>query len=617
MDLLHSPEALMEGVVSAHPRGFGFVEQDGGSSYFVSPPQMRSLVPGDRVRFGLIAGRPQQPPSAVVQEVLHRPESFWLGELEPGTDGRRLKPDEPVHATILVPGAAAVAPGDVVQVRIAEGEGIGRPALAGMLVAHLGPRNDRDFDVRYAIARWRLPQAFGDAALRQARDCAEPTGATAREPGCADLTTLPFVTIDGETTRDFDDAICLVDHGAQRTLHVAIADVSHCVKPGTPLDAEARARGVSVYLPDRSLPMLPPELSNGVCSLNPGALRRALVCSLTYSPSGTPTGYSFTRALIRSAARLTYRQVAGGQVPAELEPMLRGLWHWLETQQPARERRGLLDTRNAEPQLAMRPDGAWDIEWVRPERSNELVEEAMLAANRAAAAHLTLLGAGLLFRHQEGLDAERWEDTRRWLNGHGIAAPAVPTLPDLRALLAGVDRSPIRPQVEFRLRQAMRPAVYDDVQSAHFSLGFRAYTHFTSPIRRYADLVVHRLLLGEAVEADAALSEHLSARARAARQASRYPWERLKRRVVWHRGEREHRAQVTAGSARGLKVALAGWDVLARVEAESLETQGWTWDRSRELWCREDRLLEPGTGVTLTLTALVDEGPVCELRGRL
>lgn len=617
MDPPHPTHALLEGVVSAHPRGFGFVEQDGGGSYFVSPPQMRSLVPGDRVRFGLIAGRPQQPASAVVQEVLHRPESFWLGELEPGADARRLKPDEPVHAPIVVPGAATVAPGDVVQVRIAEGEGLGRPVLTGTLVAHLGPRNDGDFDVRYAIAKWRLPEVFSEAVLRQARDCAEPTLEAAREPDCADLTALPFVTIDGESTRDFDDAVCLVDHGAQRTLHVAIADVSHCVKAGTPLDAEARARGVSVYFPDRSLPMLPPELSNGVCSLNPGALRRALVCSLAYSPSGTPTGYSFTRALIRSSARLTYRQVAGGQVPEHVQPMLSGLWQWLDTQQPARERRGLLEYRSAEPKLMIRGDGAWDIEWMRPERSNELVEEAMLAANRAAAAHLTLLGAGLLFRHQEGLNAERWEDTRRWLTAHGIAAPELPTLPDLRALLAGVDRSPVRAQVQFRLRQAMTPAVYDDAQSAHFSLGFRAYTHFTSPIRRYADLVVHRLLLGEPLEADAALSEHLSARARAARQASRYPWERLKRRIVWRRGEREHRAQVAAGSASGLKAALAGWDVLARVEAESLEAEGWTWDRSREIWCRHERVLEPGTELTLTLTALVDEGPVCELRARV
>ncbi|WP_280154760.1 RNB domain-containing ribonuclease [Piscinibacter sp. XHJ-5] len=612
------PDNLMEGVVSAHPRGFGFVEQDGGESYFVSPPQMRSLVPGDRVRFGLIPGRGQQPPSAVVQEVLRRPETFWLGQLEPAEGGHRLRADDPLHAPVVVSPTATVLPDEVVQLRIAEGAGVGQPMVPASLVANLGPRNDRDFDVRYAIAKWRLPEAFGDDALQQARACAEPSLAQAREVGLEDLTQLPFVTIDGESTRDFDDAVCLVDDGAQRTLHVAIADVSRYVAPGTPLDAQARARGTSVYLPDRSLPMLPPELSNGLCSLNPGALRHALVCSLRYSPAGQPTGYSFARALIRSAARLTYGQVAAGDVPAAVQPMMRDLWAWFETQQAARAQRGLLEYRSAEPRLVIRDDGAYDIEWVSPARSNELVEEAMLAANRAAAAHLTLLGAGLLFRHQEGLDTQRWEQTRRWLVARGIAAPALPTLSDLRALLAGVGMgAAIRPQVEFRIRQAMTPAIYDDAHSTHFSLGFRAYTHFTSPIRRYADLVVHRLLLGEAIEADAALSEHLSARARAARQASRYPWERLKRRLVWRRGEHEHRAQLVSSNARGLKAALAGWEVLARVDADVLEPQGWTWDRTQDAWCREDRLLEPGSELQLRLIALIDEGPQCELRATM
>lgn len=610
----------MQGTISAHPRGFGFVKDDDGDDYFVSPPQMRSLVPGDRVSFSVIARPNSDQLSATVHEVLARPQTFWLGRLEPGEAGGtsyRFRADDACHAVIETDTEQPVEPLDVVQVCIPAGEGVGKPRVQAVLAANLGPRNDHDFDVRYAIARWRLPVAFDDAALAQARGHPEPSKARAMELGFADLTDLPFVTVDNESTQDFDDALCIVDHGEHGTLHVAIAHVSHYVMPGTPLDLAARSRGTSVYLPDRSVPMLPTELSNGLCSLNPGVLRYAVVCSLSYSKQGALSGYSFAEAVIRSVARLSYREVADRRVPAQVEPMLHALWQWFDAQQPARARRGLIEFRNEEPRLVVTPDGSYAIEWARSERSNELVEEAMLAANRAAAAHLTLRGAGLLFRHQEGLDPTRWEETRRWLHERGIAAPEAPTLVDLRALLQSVALSPLRPQVEFRLRQAMTPAVYDEQQSSHFSLGFAAYTHFTSPIRRYPDLLVHRLLLGEPVDMDAALSDHLSARAKAARQTSRYPWERLKRRLAWRSGERDHDGQLTSCSARGIKAALARWEVLAFVGADTLEPQGWTWDRARDLWCRGEAELDLGSPLRLRLLSLQDEGPLCELNAQL
>jgi ribonuclease R len=260
----------LRGVVSAHPRGFGFVATAAGEQAFVSPPQMRSLVPGDEVVFSVAPG-PRGQPSATVHEVLARPESFWLGQLEPIGGGRwRLRADDPVHATVEIAAAPAVAPADVVQVRVAAGAGIGAPTVPATLIANLGPRNDAEFESRYAIARWRLPSAFGDDALAEAREFLEPSLADAAQLGYADLTALPFVTIDGASSRDFDDALCLVDDDHRRwTLHVAIAHVSHYVEPSSALDAAARERGTSVYLPDRALPMLPPELANGLCSLQP------------------------------------------------------------------------------------------------------------------------------------------------------------------------------------------------------------------------------------------------------------------------------------------------------------------------------------------------------------
>jgi ribonuclease R len=341
-----------------------------------------------------------------------------------------------------------------------------------------------------------------------------------------------------------------------------------------------------------------------------------VVCSLRYAKQGAPEGYAFGQAIVRSAARLTYTQLAQGDVPQPVVPMLQQLWRWLDERQPERGRRGLLERAAAEPRLVAGAEGGWSLDWVAPGRANELVEEAMLAANRAAAAQLTLLGAGMLFRHQQGLDAQRWQHTRDWLAAHGIDAPAAPMLADLRRLLAAAAASPLQPQVEYRVLRALTPALYDELQSSHFSLGFFAYTHFTSPIRRYADLLVHRLLLGQPADADAALSEHLSARASAARQAGRFVWQRLKRRAVWRSGAHEHDAQVVSFGAKGLKVALAGWEVSAAVAADALAAAGWQWREADAAWRRDDDALDLGSRLRVRLVALHDDGPRCELQAR-
>jgi ribonuclease R len=610
----------LKGIISAHPRGFGFVRCEDGQEHFVPPPQMKWLIPGDTVAFTLTTNPRNQQLSAVVLEVLERPETFWLGQVVRSGPSVTLQTDDAVHTVLRVRGGAGVDARDVVQVRVPAGAGVGSTSVDVDIVENLGPRNDRDFDVRYAVAKWRLPTDFPSETLAELQDLEEPTLQGAQSEGLKDLTSLPLVTIDGDSTKDFDDAVALEDQGHTWVLHVAIADVSRYVKPGSALDTEAKRRATSVYLSDRTLPMLPKELSNGLCSLNPGQLRHALVCSLTYSKLGRLEGYAFARALIRSAARLTYQQVADDALPegtpAEVSAMLSRLWSWYETQAPLRAKRGLMEGHGAEPKLKIEEDGSYGVEWVSILRSNELVEECMLAANRAAAAHLTLKGEGMLFRHQEGLDPEKWAETRAWLESHNISAPDVPTLRELRAVLSS-ELGELREQATFRIRRCMTPAVYDGAMSSHFSLDFHAYTHFTSPIRRYADLLVHRLLLGEPVVADSEATEHISARAKRAKQASRFPWERLKRRLVWRSGEHLHDAQVIGQTARGFKAAVLCWEVLIAVDAEGLEQAGWTWNAVAEQWQSDAGTLSVGQTVRVKLTELKDEGPTCELNAKL
>jgi ribonuclease R len=620
----------LEGVVSAHPRGFGFVLCDSGEEHFVPPPFMKQFIPGDRVRFQLAVNPRNQQLAADRLQLVDRPESFWLGALVPGRNGSMdFAPDDAVHVRLQLPPDFRAAAADVVQVRVPPNAS-GTERVRVEVIQNLGPRNEREFDTRYATAKWRLPCDWPNAVADEAAALIDAQASLA--PDMEDLRGLPLVTIDGESTRDFDDGICVRAAEGHFDLWVAIADVSRYVEPGSALDAQARVRGTSVYFPDAVIPMLPEVLSNGLCSLNPNLDRAAVVCQMAVSGSGRISQYRFFRALVRSRARLTYNQVASaldgtlniGQVlrddlvAIDVEAVLRDMEALRAALMPRRLQRGLMEYRSREPKLVVAADGSYAIGWDHPTVAHEMVEDCMLLANRAAAAHLALNGMGTLFRHHQGVDLEKWKETRSWLAACGVAAPETPTLEDLRALLDLTKDDERQPVIEWRVRRSFAPAVYDSANSRHYTLGFLAYTHFTSPIRRYADLLVHRLLLGEPVPDLEDKAQECSELSRRANIASRYPWDRLKRRALWAAGQgKVLSGQVVTMSKRGIKVVVADWDTAVFVASERCQQFGLAWDAVRDVWASGAVVLDLGQRVHVRLLNLLREGQMLDIESEL
>jgi ribonuclease R len=606
------------GVLAAHPNGFGFIRDEHGESHFVPPPFMKQFIPGDIVSFTTEVSPKNGKLAVGSMLLLERPETFWLGEIKPNFHGKpEFKADEAVHVKFRLPSNHGIKDGDVAQVRVAAGTAVG-PHVPATVVANLGKRNDREFDIEYAIAKWRLPREWPAEALAEAKALASVVPGL--DADMVDLRHLPFVTIDGEGTRDFDDAIYAFEADGKMHLQVAIADVARYVKVGSALDREAQLRGTSVYFPDRVIPMLPEVLSNGLCSLNPGQPRAALVCSMELGVDGEILDQTFCRALIKSEARLTYNQVTAYldgavELPAIVAKTVNTIKTLFDQQAPSRELRGLLEYRSREPKLVRGTDGAFNVGWDTPTIAHSMVEECMLAANRAAAQFVPKGSKSHLFRYHKGVDLEKWSETREWLALEGIDAPETPTLSQLREMLLGCKAHERFPLIEWRVRRSFAPAVYDDNLSSHFTLGFTAYTHFTSPIRRYSDLIVHRLVLTEISEAGADVAATCSERSRRSQVASRFPWDRIKRRALWREQQKTFGARLATAAKRGCKAIVDEWETAAFVPAACIEKLGYTWDADAEAWMRksDSQRLELGESVTVTLTSLSEVGPECEL----
>lgn len=614
--------APTSGVLAAHPNGFGFVRDEHGESHFVPPNFLKQFIPGDIVSF-ITEVSPKNGKIAVAGlTLIERPETLWLGEIKPNFHGKpEFKADDAVHVKFRLPGNHGIKEGDVAQIRVAPGTAVGTHVPV-TVVANLGKRNEREFDIEYAIAKWRLPHAWPADVLEEAK--ALSAIVPQLESDMVDLRHLPFVTIDGEGTRDFDDAIYALEVDGRIHLKIAIADVARYVKPGSALDREARLRGTSVYFPDRVIPMLPEVLSNGLCSLNPGQPRAALVCSMELDAAGEILTQSFTRVLMESHARLTYNQVTAflegaAELPEGVVSNVRAIQKFFEQQKTARDLRGLLEYRSREPKLVRGPDGEFNVGWDSPTLAHSLVEDCMLAGNRAAALAIPQDSKSHLFRYHQGLDLEKWADTREWLASMNIAAAETPTLLQLRELLLAQAEDESFPLIEWRVRRSMGPAVYDELQSQHFTLGFKAYTHFTSPIRRYSDLIVHRLVLAEIAEAGLDVALDCSVRSRRAQMASRFPWDRIKRRALWREEQKSFGARLATAAKRGCKAIVDEWETAAFIPGAKIEKMGYAWDADADAWMRksDSKRLELGEVVQVTLTALTESGPECELLGDL
>jgi ribonuclease R len=499
---------LVKGKVMGHPDGFGFVIPDDGSPDLVlSEREMHQVLHGDMVMVRVAGEDRRGRREAKIVEVLESANTRVVGRLfeEHGirfvvAENRRISQD------ILV-AAGDTSGAKVGQVVVAEL--IQQPSKHAQPIARivevLGNYADPGMEIEIALRKHDLPNEFPAEAKRQAEHYA-PEVQPADFAGRESVKHLPLVTIDGETARDFDDAVYCEPNGKGYRLVVAIADVSHYVKPGDPLDKEAINRGNSVYFPRRVIPMLPEELSNGLCSLNPNVDRLCMVCDMQISAEGEIGKYRFYPSVMFSQARLTYTKVAdmlenpqgeNAKQYAELLPHIVHLYDLFKVLLQARAKRGAIDFETVETQMIFNDQGK--IEKIVPVVRNDahkLIEECMLAANVCAAAFLQEHKHPVVYRIHEGPTPEKLEAVREFLKEFGLqlGGGADPQAGDYSKLLKQIKGRPDAGLLQTVMLRSLSQAVYAPENTGHFGLGYEAYTHFTSPIRRYPDLLVHRAI---------------------------------------------------------------------------------------------------------------------------
>jgi len=523
--------ALVAGRVEGHPDGHGFlVPDEGGPSVFLPPAEMRGLMHRDRAAVRVNGSDHRGRPLGEVVEVLERGNRRVVGRLHAEHGVLFLVPeDRRIAHDILVPPAEAgkAKAGQIVTVDL-----VAQPAKhaqpVGRVAEVLGHHADPGMEIEIALRKFDLPYEFSKRATAQARsfsDFVEKHDLENRK----DLRELPLVTIDGETAKDFDDAVYCRREGKGYRLWVAIADVSHYVRHGDALDADARDRGTSVYFPRRVIPMLPEKLSNGLCSLNPKVERLCMACEMEISAGGEVTRYQFYPAVMRSQARLTYTQV-WDELQNQPAKNLADLYELFKVLHKQRARRGAIDFETVETRMIFDPKGK--IEKIVAEPRNDahrIIEECMLAANVSAGEFIASREHPVLYRIHDVPAADRVAALRDFLAELGLQLPGgeVPAPRDYAALLEKIRKRPDFALLQTILLRSLKQAVYSPGNVGHFGLAFESYVHFTSPIRRYPDLLVHRAIKAllsqkryEGIDWDA-LGRHCSETERRADDASR------------------------------------------------------------------------------------------------
>jgi ribonuclease R len=499
---------LVKGKVQGHPDGFGFlIPEDGSPDMFLSEKEMHQVLNGDvvMVRQGGMDRRGR--PEAKIVEVLERANNKVVGRLfeEHGiqfvvAENRRITQDILVAAG----GVGGAKAGQVVILEIIKHPDKHAQPI-GRIVQVLGNYADPGMEIEIALRKHDLPHEFPHDVEKQAK-AISPVVMPDDWEGREDIRHLPLVTIDGETARDFDDAVyCTPEKGGYR-LVVAIADVSHYVQTNDALDREAILRGNSVYFPRRVIPMLPEELSNGLCSLNPKVDRLCMVCDMHIGNNGEIGKYRFYPSVMYSNARLTYTQVAemlaqpDGELAAQnatIVPHLQHLYELFQKLLKARDKRGAIDFETVETQMIFTEQGK--IERIVPVVRNDahkLIEECMLAANVCAAGFLHDHHHPVLYRVHQGPTPEKLEALREFMKefGLGLTGDDEPQAADYSKLLKKIKGRPDAGLLQTVMLRSLRQAKYEPENIGHFGLGYEAYAHFTSPIRRYPDLLVHRAI---------------------------------------------------------------------------------------------------------------------------
>ena len=624
------PGSTVEGTVSANRAGYGFLRVEGmKDSVFISPPEMRGVMHGDRLRVRLSRDASERW-SGEVEKVVERGVSAFLGTVEiQGRSGwvtgadRRLQ----LHCSLTHSDLSGVRSGDWVIARITKHATDTAPAQA-RIEKRLDPDRPVELATESAIARFDLPHEFSPAALHEAHSWGEevdPLEANSR----IDLRELPLVTIDGEDAKDFDDAVYAEPHPSGFRLIVAIADVSHYVRPGTAVDTEAKERGTSVYFPTRVIPMLPHALSDKLCSLAPHVDRLCFAADMVINKHGVLKSARFYPAVMRSAARLTYTLAYDAlfkgtpAARAQLGPLLDKLAVLVDVYRAlhkARARRGALDFDAAEAEFVI--DAAERVRAIELRVRNDahrLIEECMILANVAVAQELEKTRTPTLFRVHGTPDEQKLDKLLATLTALGIEAqiPENVSTRDLQAITKRLGHSPELPFVESLVVRSMPQALYQQTNIGHFGLALTHYAHFTSPIRRYPDLVVHRTLKalieapgGSGVKYDSdaltVLGESTSKLEKRADEADRYVNTFLKCTYLRERIGQTFRGLITTVVEFGCFVQILDVSVDGLLHIDSLRDDQYEMEDDGLAWTgrRTGRRLRTGQQIRVVVTAV-------------
>jgi ribonuclease R len=607
---------MVRGRVVGHADGFGFlIAETGGDDLYLSAKQMRQVLNGDRVVARVTGVDNRGRKEGAIVEVLERHNQSVVGRFSPqGPIAVVVPEDRRISQEVIIARGdeGNAKPGQIVVAELIT-QPTRRTQPVGRVVEVLGEPMAAGIEIEVAIRNFQIPHVWSGDVIAEAATLASTVSNRAKR-GRLDLRTLPLVTIDGEDARDFDDAVyCERKRDGWRLL-VAIADVAHYVKPGSAIDREAYLRGNSVYFPDRVVPMLPEILSNELCSLKPDVDRLCMVCEIDIGRRGKIRNYRFHEGAMRSQARLTYTDVAaliGGDVAlrkryAELVPHLLDLHALFTTLHRVRVQRGAVDFELPETRFIF--DDNRKIKEIVPIERNaahRLIEECMLAANVCAAELLRSRKTTIPFRIHERPTPEKLTALRELLRelGLSLAGGADPKPQDYADLLAAVEARPDSRLIQMAMLRSLSQALYSPDNIGHFALGYEHYTHFTSPIRRYPDLQVHRAI--RAILADTrielsqeqarALGEHCSMTERRADEATREVARWLKAEYMMERVGEEFDGLVTGVTNFGVFVELTEVYVDGLVHVTALGNDYFHFDPVKH------RLVGTRTGTTYRL----------------
>ncbi|HND37228.1 MAG TPA: ribonuclease R [Nitrosomonas sp.] len=595
---------LIKGIVQGHGDGFGFlIVDENGPDLYLSPREMQKVLNGDRViarktgkdRRGRLEGE--------IVEVLERANNELVGRFHTKQGVSFVTAENKrISQEILIPSNATLEAqsGQVVIVKIIQQpEAYSQPI--GHVIEILGNHDSPEMEIEIALRKFDLPYLFSEAIEKISAKFPKKVlkkDLTKRQ----DLRHLPLVTIDGETARDFDDAVYCQMEAENFRLYVAIADVSHYVKDDDALDIEAFNRGNSVYFPRRVIPMLPEVLSNGLCSLNPGVDRLCMVCEMLIEPHGVCLEYQFYPAVMHSHARFTYNEVAailddGDQTQAiqhpELHPQIQSLYKAYKALRKERKKRGAIDFETLETQMIFNEQGK--IAQIVPVKRNEahyLIEECMLAANVCASDFLQRHQQPTLYRIHEGPVPEKLEALRNFLKEFGLQLGGGDR-PGAKHYAKTLLKIKTRPDVQLLqtvMLQSLQQALYQPENLGHFGLAYESYTHFTSPIRRYPDLLVHRAIKAVLNHATytpqtnwAELGKHCSMTERRADEATREVETWLKCFYMQDKVGKDFNGVISGVTAFGLFVSLDQIFVEGLVHISELPSDYFHFDNIKHL----------------------------------